>query len=323
MRVKGGVSPGTFASPRNCSGRFATSTAKYWFTKMRRIYLSPYHSRTPGKIGGGGCSKSYGPLLAALKRGEWFYDQGDDPSFFSRRHIGGALTWGVCRPDARSQVQPGDVVVFFAFTDAKDGVEYRLSAIATVERKTSQAGIFLDPAFAGYKRYLNLLVKPAGGSGKRWRHHEPGTPEGDWHDDWLSRVVTYRAYDQAALDRLRAKERVTVGQTIGGRPFAFGENYVVFSEDPRLTFVLAHPPLVALAEPPAPEVWHRDGRSRSIFARTVAEARRHGVQRSLRIHRRPHPHSPPIRWEVSPEGLHAWRCRFIEFLAAEGLGELG
>ena len=44
----------------------------------------------------------------------WPYDGGDDPSFFCwRRHKnqGGKLSWGVCRPDVRGAVQPGDVVV--------------------------------------------------------------------------------------------------------------------------------------------------------------------------------------------------------------------
>ena len=291
---------------------------------MPRIFLSPYHSRMPAQNAGGDCSKSYAPLLAALNSGEWFYDNGDDPSFFSRSHIGGALTWGVCRPDARSQVQTGDVVVFFAFTEASNGVEYRLCAISTVERKISQARIFSDRAYRRYKRYLNLLVQPEDENGERWIHHEPGTPANDWHTNWLSRVAAYRAYDTEALDRQSAKDRVTMGQAIGGKPFEFGENYVLFSEDLHLTFVLAHPPLVAIAEPPRPEDWLKDTISRSIFKRTVGEGRRHGVllSRSLRIHRRPHPHSPPIRWEASPEALRSWRRSFIEFLVAEGLGDL-
>jgi hypothetical protein len=80
-------------------------------------------------------------------------------------------------------------------------MEYRLSAIATVERKISQADIFLDPAYAGYRRYLNLLVKPADGNGRRWIHHEPGAPERNWHKDRLSRVAPHRVYDKDDLDR--------------------------------------------------------------------------------------------------------------------------
>jgi hypothetical protein len=62
--------------------------------------------------------------------------------------------------------------------------------------------------------------------------------------------------------------------------------------------------------------------SPSMFAHTLAEAQRRGIKRSLRIARRPHPHSPPVRWEVSPETLGRWRRGFIEFLEAEGVREL-
>jgi hypothetical protein len=291
---------------------------------MPKIYLSPYHSRVLGRTDNSGCSKSYGPLHAALQQENgWPYDLGDDPSFFSRRHLSGPLTWGVCRPDARSQVQRGDVVAFFSFSKVPGGVEYRLSAIATVEHKISQADIFLCRACRKYRRYLNLLVRAGDRDGRRWMHHEPGAPERDWHKDWLSRIAPYRTFDKGDLKRQAARDEVTVGKPIGRKPFAFGENYVVFSADPRLTIVLGRPPLVAFAAPPSVEVWKiADRMSRSIFARTLAEARRNGIQRSLRIPRRPHPHSPPIRWELSPEALNRWRRGFIEFLVGEGLGEL-
>src|SRR5580704_9951883 len=102
---------------------------------MSKIYLSPYTSRLLPDEEVSGCAKSFAPLHAALRKREWPYDYGDDPSFFCRRYLQGALTWGVCRADVRNQVKSGDVVVFFSFTKIEEhDVEYRLSAIATVER---------------------------------------------------------------------------------------------------------------------------------------------------------------------------------------------
>jgi hypothetical protein len=139
---------------------------------MTTIFLSPYKSELSERKRGG-CGKAYAPLHRALSQQTWPYDYGDDPSFFCRKHKGGALTWGICRADVRSQLQPGDIVVFFSFTTNASEATYRLSAIATVEQKIPQSSIFLDPKFRTYRRYLNLLIKPADSNGKDWIHEEP------------------------------------------------------------------------------------------------------------------------------------------------------
>jgi hypothetical protein len=107
---------------------------------MQRIFLCPYMSSLLA-TGDADCAKSFAPLHTALQNREWPYDLGDDPSFFCRLKQKGALTWGVCRADVRKQVQLGDVVVFFAFTNLGGEVEYRLSPIATVDRKIRQSDI--------------------------------------------------------------------------------------------------------------------------------------------------------------------------------------
>jgi hypothetical protein len=152
--------------------------------RVAKVFLSPYMSNDVSKDSESGCAKSYAPLHDALRRGEWPYDYGDDPSFFCRRHLGGALTWGVCRADVRSQVQPGDVVVFFSFTKAGRQVQYRLSAIATVQTKLRQSDIFTNPLYKRYRRYLNLLIRPSRSTKGAWGHWEPGAPAQKWHDDW-------------------------------------------------------------------------------------------------------------------------------------------
>jgi hypothetical protein len=64
-------------------------------------------------------------LEKAIIDGEWPYDNGDDPSFYVARR-GGLLTWGVCRQDVRNSIEPGSIVVFFAYTSKDGAVYYRL-----------------------------------------------------------------------------------------------------------------------------------------------------------------------------------------------------
>ena len=93
------------------------------------IYLAPYHSSFEG-YGKGACSAEFLPLSMALECGEWPYDTGDDPSFFSQRYFRGQLTWGICRQHIRNRIQTGDIVVFFSFRSRGKGqpVEYRICA---------------------------------------------------------------------------------------------------------------------------------------------------------------------------------------------------
>ncbi len=289
---------------------------------MSKIYLSPYTSSLLADEQVSGCAKSFAPLHAALRKREWPYDYGDDPSFFCRHTLNQTLTWGVCRADVRNQVNPGDVVVFFSFTKIeKHDVEYRLSAIATVERKIRQSDIFMNPSYKKYSNYLNLLVRPTDGDGKAWDHYEPGSPEQDWHTDWLNRIVPHKLFSKGELGVQAAKNSVSLDSYIDGKQFRFGYNYVVFSDDPRQTLVLEHPPTVAHAKPPKAEVWSDDKLSREVFGRTIAESQPDGVKRSLRLDNKvQQPHSPPIRWEPKKKSVEEWRNEFIGFLLAQGLG---
>ena len=250
---------------------------------MSKIYLSPYTSTLLPDEQVSGCAKSFAPLHAALRKREWPYDYGDDPSFFCRRTLHGALTWGVCRADVRNQVNPGDVVVFFSFTKIEEQVEYRLSAIASVERKIRQSDIFSNPSYKDYSHYLNLLVRPTDEAGKVWEHYEPGSPKQDWHKDWLHRIVPHKLFSKDELKREAAKNSVSLGSYVDGKQFRFGYNYLLFSGDPSQTLVLERPPTVAHAKPPKAEVWSDDQLSREVFRRTIAEAHPDGVKRSLRL----------------------------------------
>jgi hypothetical protein len=250
---------------------------------MSKIYLSPYTSTLLADDQVGGCAKSFAPLHTALRKRDWPYDYGDDPSFFCRHNLHGALTWGVCRADVRSQVQPGDVVVFFSFMKIKEQVEYRLSAVAGVERKIRQSDIFKNPSYKKYNHYLNLLVRPTDGTGESWEHYEPGSPEQDWHKDWLSRIVPHKLFSKDELKREAAKDSVSLDSYIDGKQFRFGYNYVLFSDDPSQTLVLEHPPTVAHRQAAQGGVWGDGQLSREVFRRTIEEAQPDGVKRSLRL----------------------------------------
>ena len=60
-----------------------------------------------------------------------------DPSFRMARKLSGQLTWGVCRPDVRNEIQIGDMVVFISCRRSIDlsRFSYRLCSIATVSSK--------------------------------------------------------------------------------------------------------------------------------------------------------------------------------------------
>jgi hypothetical protein len=287
---------------------------------MPRIFLAPYTSPLLDSGEDGGCSKPFSRLHEALLRREWPYDYGDDPSFFSHRQLKRGLTWGVCRADVRGQIRPGDVVVFFSFTKPGMCTQYRLCAVATVERKIPHSDIFLRPTDKVYRQYLNLLVRPSNVDDSLWVHYEPGAPRRKWHKDWLGRIAPYRVYCGKELKRLAKSDEIRVGSLVDGTPFCFGENYVIFSSDDPCTAIVQRPPTVAHARPLQREKWCANWLSREIFRRTLGVARRHGVQRSLRIENKSqHPHSPPIRWEVSTHELNRWREDFLQFLKGEGL----
>lgn len=235
---------------------------------MPKVYLSPYNSTLTSNHIEGSCSNSCVRLHAALRRREWPYDYGDDPSFFCRLNLNGALTWGVCRADVRGQLKPGDVVVFFAFTNVGERVEYRLSGLATVEQKIRQSDIFFRSAYEKYRLYLNLLVHPTDGNGRNWTHHEPAAPH-VWHKDWLSRIAPFRRFGKTELNRCSAKRQISLDLSIDGRPFIFGENYILFSIDPTKKFILDHPSIIAYSEPPHAEVWCNDRLSRAVSKQTI------------------------------------------------------
>lgn len=277
------------------------------------IYLAAFHSSFRG-YGAGDCRASYAPLSEALERVEWPYDTGDDPSFFSRRYFGGQLTWGICRQQIRTRIQPGDVVVFFSFRN-RDGepVEYRLGAVATVERKVSQADLWNKSEGSGYwRRYLNLLIRQSHFGG--WEHYEKGAPPRKWHSDWAWRIADHEKLQKKHFKSINEAGVISQTTRVNGRPFKIAQNYVIFSGKSSETYVLNNPPIVAWCERPERwEEWNDDALSGAIKKRTVDLSLVYGGRGSLRTRNPWRPH-PCDSWEMPASQAQAWRGEFIRFL---------
>jgi len=290
------------------------------------IYLAPFHSSFTG-YGKNACGKAWGPLSEAIERCEWPYDiPGDDPSFFSRRKHGGNLTWGVCRQQVRNRLEAGDVVVFFSFREIEDGgeIEYRLCAVATVERKVRQIDIWSDHEFSArvlsgremraYRRYLNLLIRPAKQK-DGWEHYEPSAKD-EGHGDWLWRIAEHRGLRKRDFHQLESTNFLPADAQVRGLTVKIAENYVIFSSKPSETMILAHPPVIAWnLRRGENETWEQDVFSQTVRGLTLGNAHQYGVprSRSLRSGNLQRAH-PPVHWRMQQDEGRVWRRRFLRLI---------
>jgi hypothetical protein len=131
------------------------------------------------------------------------------------------VTWGVCRADVRSAIEPGDWIVFFSLQqdDSTRTTVYRFAAALCVEEKVAHTELFGGP----FAKYLNLLIRP---SGAGWERHEPGLHYRRWHDDWLWRICRAQGLDKSAVTA--ASEGHRPGLPL---PIPAARNYVIFSKD--------------------------------------------------------------------------------------------
>src|ERR1039458_4069461 len=118
--------------------------------KMTAIYLVCFHSEMPKSFDG--AKGQFHKVETAIYKGEWPYDNGDDPSFYVARQ-GGRLTWGVCRQDLRNAIEKDSIVVFFSFTSLPNKeILYRLCAVATVDDKVDHRAIHDDRRLRRFRR---------------------------------------------------------------------------------------------------------------------------------------------------------------------------
>lgn len=282
---------------------------------MSGIFIAPYHAYLPEKFNRDTVPTQYLCVTDAISKETWPYDYGDDPSFYSSDAQRGRLSWGVCRPDTRNQVAPGDVVVFVAFIKKPSThVLYKLSAVATVERKEHHCDLLSNPVLKGeFGSYANLLLSE--GPNDTWIHREPSLPSCDWHKDWLCRM------GPKSQPKAIPREIITVsGALCGTIPFSFGRNYVIFTKPPTETFILGEPHPVAESTGKNLESWFQDAVSQCIHQLTVQFAQQLGITRSLRIgNKSQHAHSPCLRWFMDSAAVDRWRELTRDSLEAAGL----
>ena len=261
---------------------------------MGHLYVAPYRVADLEYVrdAAGQADPDFAAYLDAVKREEWLYDTGDDPAFYSFRRLaseGGSLSWGICRPDVRKRLEPGDAVAFFGFRNHGPGVEYYFSGYATVWRKVRQTDIWRDPVLAVYRRYLNLLVRP---DGDAFRWHESNPNRRWWHQDWLWRIAKRSGTRKADYDNIQKAGVLRPDLTDpNGRQVNVAENYVLFHPQEPLTYLLAEPYLVGLYEKAwgtREEEWVRSDPADAIRALTIERSphprrlRTTNVQRSHR-----------------------------------------
>jgi hypothetical protein len=274
------------------------------------VYFAPYHSQPGAHLRGS--TGRFREVEQAIVNGEWPYDNGDDPSFYSRWKES-PLTWGVCRQNVRGAktMKPGTVIVFFSYTKCGSSVFYRLSAVATVADVLDRRTVFSDPRFRG-AAYLNVMLRPGKGG---WRYDEDGCPRSARHRDWLWRMAVH--------GRSSKQFEARYGHVYRRAWFRDGEvpmahNYILFSESKAETYVSKNPPRVAAATVKkgfgSSEQWESP-KLQELTVDTAAEFRgRRFLRTANKTGRNVH---PVVRFEMPANDVVKWRQQLIAALRRE------
>jgi hypothetical protein len=287
------------------------------------IYLVCFHSEKPKSLDG--FCRQYLKVETAICRGEWPYDNGDDPSFYVARQ-GGRLTWGVCRQDLRNAIAKDSIVVFFSFTPlTKEETVYRLCAIATVDDILDHRAVHRDQRLSQFRHlYINRLIAPENDG---WRYDETDRPTSRRHQDWLWRMVYHRGITQEQFNKKYAeiyRECWFPDSAVINRELPLANNYIVFSNPPDRAFISPDPPVVAIAVKGQHEKW-TDRKLQEMTVRKAASLAKSGrdylrvANKSGRnVHRQ-------IRFDMPANDARRWRDELIEALkkAAEGPNRCG
>jgi hypothetical protein len=129
-----------------------------------------------------------------------FYDWGDDPAFFSATELFGDpryASWGVCRPNVRRQLTPGDLVIFFCGRQSSSTAgfwDYFYLGFGTVREAVERRRIWEDDKYIVHRSFFNLLVNYPDGVEE---HYEPfGEPHADWQKRSQSPYVIFECGQQ-------------------------------------------------------------------------------------------------------------------------------
>jgi hypothetical protein len=209
------------------------------------------------------------------------------------------------------------IVVFFSFREFKEtgDCEYRLCALATVDRRVSQSDIWQDNSLKTYRKYFNLLIRPSVSRQGAWEHFEPTLDGSRLHHDWLWRMAEHQGFRKKDFKKLQKTDRLLAGATIRGRSVVIAKNYLLFSSDPAEGHILAKPPVIAWHSKGKPaEEWNQDKFSQAVRRLTLDVAERANERRrSLRIRnsQRAHRH---IVFGLPQLEAQQWRAEFLDLI---------
>ncbi len=151
--------------------------------------------------------------------GRSYYDWGDDPSFFSaERHQGGPefAGWGVCRPNVRAALVPGDLVVFFCAkrpaprTTTTDYFFIGAGLVDDVVHERER--LWRDEKFRPFRSHYNILARYSASGGSV--QHETFYP---YHDNWRHRLASPYVTFADTQSRFNLRTPLQVGASDGGK----------------------------------------------------------------------------------------------------------
>ncbi|GFO58182.1 hypothetical protein GMST_05070 [Geomonas silvestris] len=241
--------------------------------QKRSLYAVTYLNRSvkqPEKLEQ---TSPVGEFHASLSRREFPYDGGDDPSFFSASKFAGPITWGVCRPDVRGRLNPGDIVAFFS----EGRGEYKFVAALEAECVISQTDIWAETTKedAGrdktptiFRKYLNLLIRK---TDQGWEHYEPALHPKEWHDDWVRRICKKNELARNYRDSVIAQAAHSL--SVCPPPLPIAENYIVFSKK---TSIVSRDPLTVAtySQGDSAEVWKETKQEAAIYRLIFRDTKR-------------------------------------------------
>lgn len=150
--------------------------------------------------------------------GTSYFDWGDDPSFFSAQQIQGSFAyagWGVCRPNVRAALAPGDLVVFFCAkrqAPRTTETDYYFIGVGTVgEVIQDRRLIWTRAKYKAYRRHYNVLAKykSVGGPAQLETFHP-------YHEDWEKRLKRPYVLFDADASRFNLGSPLHVGTSVNG-----------------------------------------------------------------------------------------------------------
>lgn len=162
------------------------------------------------------------PLLSgfvhAYTEGTSYFDWGDDPSFFSAQHFHGSsayAAWGVCRPNVRSKLKQGDVVIFFCARrrpQVKPTTDYFYIGVGTVgEVIPNRKEIWSKSKYKLYRSHYNVLAKY---SRHGLEQHEVFHPT---HENWMHRLASPYIVFSPTESRFNLRNPLHVGTSLQGK----------------------------------------------------------------------------------------------------------